>query len=139
MLGRLLRFRKNRSRATERELRGRPKIRREKVHAADSGYVYQYTYEGFRPVSREQVAGREYVFHCTVDRVSRFPITLFAPAESFSAWERRFDRDLNEVERYAVVKMWLFEVFDEYERIAEAFDDVLTPEQVERHVETLDL
>ena len=43
------------------------------------------------------------------------------------------------MERYAVIKMRLFEVFDEHERIAEDFVDVLTAEQVERHVETLDL
>ena len=29
-------------------LRGRPKVRREKIYSADSGYVYQYFYEGFR-------------------------------------------------------------------------------------------
>ena len=34
------------------ELLGRPQIRREKAYAADSGYVYQYTYEGYRAATR---------------------------------------------------------------------------------------
>ncbi len=139
MLRQLFRLRRGRRRAAAPELRGRPPIRREKIYAADSGYVYQYTYEGYRPATRAKVDGWEFVFRCTTDRAAHFPISVFAPAESFSDWERRFDRELNQVERYAIIKMRLFEILDEFERISSDLDEVLTPEQVERQVEALDL
>ena len=139
MFRRLFRLRSRRRGTGLAELRGRPPIRREKVYAADSGYVYQYTYEGYRPVTRDAVDGCEFVFRCTADRASRFSITVFAPDGSFADWERQFDRELNQVERYAVIKMRLFEIFDEYERISADLDSVLSVEQVERQVEALDL
>lgn len=120
-------------------LRGRPAIRRDKAYAADSGYVYQYTYEGYRDARRDAVEGREFVFDCTSDRASRFRISIFAPAGSFVAWERDAGRELSEVERYAVVKMRLFEIFDEASHITSHLAESLTAEQVRRHVETLDL
>lgn len=120
-------------------LRGRPAIRREKAYAADSGYVYQYTYEGYRDASREATEGREFVFDCTSDRASRFRISIFAPADCFEAWERDAGRDLTEVERYAVVKMRLFEIFDEAAHITSHVAESLTAEQVHQHVEALDL
>lgn len=120
-------------------LRGRPAIRREKAYAADSGYVYQYTYEGYRDATRDGAEGREFVFDCTSDRASRFRISIFAPAESFVDWEGDAGRDLSEVERYAVVKMRLFEVFDEASHITSHLAESLTAEQVRRHVEALDL
>ena len=45
-------------------LSGAPPIRRLKTYSAQSGYVYQYFYEGQRPLRGE--AGTEFVF--TVDR-----------------------------------------------------------------------
>lgn len=120
-------------------LRGRPPIRREKAYAADSGYVYQYTYEGYRDSSRDAAEGREFVFDCTSDRASRFRITIFAPAECFVAWEGDAGRALSDVERYAVIKMRLFEIFDEASHITSHLAESLTAEQVRRHVEALDL
>lgn len=120
-------------------LRGRPAIRREKAYAADSGYVYQYTYEGYREARRDAAEGREFVFDCTSDRASRFRISVFAPADSFAAWESDAGRDLSDVERYAIIKMRLFEIFDEAAHITSHLAESLTAEQVRRHVETLDL
>ena len=121
------------------ELLGRPPIRREKAYAADSGYVYQYTYEGFRAATRSDSVGREFVFECTSDRAARFRLAVFAPDESFAAWERSAGRDLNAVERYAIVKMQLFAILDESEHIRHDGEWPLTAEQVERHVAELDL
>ena len=128
-----------RSRAAEEPLRGRPPIRREKAYAADSGYVYQYTYEGYRPVLRSGVGGRDFVFRCTSDRSAHFSITVFAPDESFSEWEVEQDRELNEVERYAVVKMHLFETFDDLSQLQGDMVFEVAAEDVRAHVETLDL
>ncbi len=121
------------------ELRGKPAIRREKAYAADSGYVYQYTYEGYRPQVRGDAAGQEYVFECTSDRASRFEVRVFAPDDAFHAWESGAGRALTQVERYAVIKMQLFEIFDEVPHLNETLDETLDDDQVERHVETLDL
>ena len=139
MLARLLRRYRRRGGAPVPELRGRPAIRREKSYAADSGYVYQYTYEGYRPATRDGVEGRQFVFDCTSDRASRFSISIFAPSDSFTEWERSADRELNDVERYAVVKMRLFELLDESEHVRGRLEVHLNADQVERHVEALDL
>lgn len=120
-------------------LRGRPRIRREKTYAADSGYVYHYTYEGYRPATRDGAGGKEFVFRCSSDRATGFSITVFAADDSFAGWERSQRRELNEVERYAVVKMQLFETFDGFESISRDLEQRLTPEQVERQIEALDL
>ena len=121
------------------ELLGRPPIRREKAYAADSGYVYQYTYEGYRSAMRSDCAGVEFVFQCTSDRAARFRLAVFAPDQSFAAWERLTGRDLNKVERYAIVKMRLFAILDASEHIQRDGEWRLTEEHVERHVADLDL
>ena len=139
MLAKLLeRFRGDRRQA-QPELRGRPQIRREKAYASDSGYVYQYTYEGYRPTDRDGVAGTEFVFACTSDRADRFRLTVFAPDQSFSGWEQAEDRELSEVERYAIVKMQLFAIFDESEHLQQDDEWQLGAEQVRRHIADLDL
>lgn len=135
LIGRILR----RGVSKPPELRGRPQIRREKTYAADSGYVYQYFYEGYRDSVGDPTQGREYVFRCTSNRRSHVWVTVSAPAESFAAWERDSGRTLNEVERYAIVKMRLFEIFDESDPIRDDLVDELTEDDVDRQVEVLDL
>lgn len=121
------------------ELRGRPPVRREKAYAADSGYVYQYFYCGYRPASRSAVPGKEFVFDCTSDRSRRFTVAIFASDASYEDWERSSQRELSATERYAIVKMRLFEIFDESGRIDADVKAGLSPEQVARQIETLDL
>lgn len=121
------------------ELRAKPAVRREKSYAADSGYVYQYTYEGYREASADGVDGHEFVFECTADRAARFLIRLFAPQAAFAEWERGAGVELTERERYAVIKMRLFEIFDETPLVNAPLADTLTAEQVRRHVEALGL
>ena len=99
MLGRLLSRLRGKQEAEAPDLRGRPRIHREKAYAADSGYVYQYTYEGYRQAVRDGLDGREHVFRCTSDRRAHFLITVFAPDQSFASWQRDTDRELNDVER----------------------------------------
>lgn len=139
MLKGLLRRLRGKRAAEPRELRGRPKIRRQKTFAAESGYVYQYTYEGYCDACRDGAEGRDYVFRCTSDRSSHVEVTVFAAAASFEEWEIDSGRDLNEVERYAVVKMCLFEIFDASEHITRDLVEPLTAEDVAAQVEALDL
>ena len=139
MLAKLLERLRRGGREPGPEFLGRPPIRREKAYAADSGYVYQYTYEGYRAATRTGSVGSEFVFECTSDRAARFRLAVFAPDESFAAWERSAGRDLNAVERYAIVKMRLFEILDESVHIQRDSEWLLTAAQVERHVAELDL
>ena len=120
-------------------LRGRPKVRREKVYSADSGYVYQYFYEGFREAGREGASGHEYIFNCTSDRSARFTVSVFVASESLAGWRRESGQDLNHVEQYAVVKMTLFEAFDEHEHVDADLDIRLQAEHISKHAETLEL
>ena len=139
MLKRLLARLQGKRAAKPPQLRGRPQIRREKAYGADSGYVYQYTYEGYKDTVRDGLAGRDFVFRCTSDRAAHFLIIVFAPEESFATWGQRAERELSEVERYAIVKMSLFEIFDESAHLHENFVGTLSEDDVDRQVEALDL
>lgn len=120
-------------------LRGRPAVRREKMYAADSGYVYQYFYEGFRQAERGGRPGCEHIFNCTADRAGRFTVTVFAADEAFAQWQRGHGRELAAVERYALVKMALFAGFDASGRLSADMEIPLDGERVAEHAETLDL
>ena len=109
------------------------------MYAASSGYVYHYTYEGYRHATHDGASGKEFVFLCTSDRSARLPIAVFGPDESFDAWEQASGRELNDVERYAIVKMRLFEIFDTRGRLTGDICDWLDEERVRRQVEALDL
>jgi len=94
-------------------LRGAPAIRREKTYAAQTGYVYQYYYEGYRNSRRGGRPGQEYVFQVSSDRKSSFPLAVFLPQTTVDRWQQGRLRTLSPTERYAAAKMKLFETFDE--------------------------
>ena len=52
-------------------------MRRQKTYSAESGYVYQYFYEGQRAATRDGDAGAEYVFNVSADRKSSFSLSVF--------------------------------------------------------------
>jgi hypothetical protein len=94
-------------------LRGAPPVRRQKAYSAQTGYVYQYYYEGYRESDRAGVPGNEYVFHVSSDRKISFPLTVFLPGAALESWQQTHGRVLTPTEQYAAVKMALFEAFDE--------------------------
>jgi hypothetical protein len=98
---------------------GAPAVRRQKTYSAESGYVYQYYYQGYRSIVRDGAAGAEFVFEVSTDRHTTCAVTVFLPERVIQAWEREHDRGLNATERYAVAKMALFQAFDERETPAE--------------------
>src|SRR5437867_3892847 len=69
-------------RRKEAPLTGAPAVRRQKTHSAESGYVYQYFYEGQRPASRDGAQGTQYVFNVSADRKSSFPVSVFVSGEA---------------------------------------------------------
>ena len=56
-------------------LSGAPAIRRMKTYSAQSGYVYQYFYEGQRPL-RGAEGGTEFVFSVSADRKTWHPVSV---------------------------------------------------------------
>jgi hypothetical protein len=121
-------------------LKGVPKVRREKTYSAETGFVYQYFYQGYRESRRGQDDGYEHLFSVSSDRASRFTLRVFLSRRVLDQWEQANDRKLIPTEQYALVKLSLFRVFDERTDFsAENADVMVSPEQIEEHVKTLDL
>lgn len=93
-------------------LSGAPHSRRRKTYSAQSGYVYEYHFEGHRPCRRSEPA-TEYVFRFSADRKTSSQVSVLLEEQSVCAWERAHDRTLALNERYAIAKMALFQAFDE--------------------------
>ena len=100
-------------RKKEPPLTGAPAVRRQKTHSAESGYVYQYFYEGHRGGKRDGVPGTHYVFNVSADRKTSFATTVFISATTLDAWQRDHSRALTATECYAVAKLALFQAFDQ--------------------------
>ena len=94
-------------------LSGAPAIRRQKTYSGQSGYVYQYYYEGHRPYKRERNNGTEYVFNVSADRKTSIAGSVLVSAPALEDWPGRHGRTLYASERYAIAKMALFQAFDE--------------------------
>ncbi len=117
-------------------LTGAPVARRLKAYSAQSGYVYQYFYEGQRPWE----AGTEYVFSVSADRKNWHPTSVRVDTAALRAWEQSHTRELCSAERYAVVKLALFQAFDERPGPTEMKEGVLVRNaDVEAIIETLGL
>ena len=104
-------------------LTGAPPVRRVKTHSAQSGYVYQYYYEGQRPFRAG--AGTEFVFTVSSDRKNWRPTGVRLGDAPVAAWESAHGRQLSGNERYAIAKMALFQAFDERATPASMKDDVV--------------
>jgi hypothetical protein len=115
-------------------------VRRLKTYSAQSGYVYQYCYEGQRPLQRSGESGTEFVFSMSADRKTWRACKVVLPHDTIAWWEAAHDRQLSDTERYAVAKMALFQAFDERESPSLMKADVLVRNaDVEAIVETLGL
>jgi hypothetical protein len=120
-------------------LTGAPPVRRQKTYSAQSGYVYQYYYEGQRPL-RRGARGTEFVFDVSADRKSSWPVSVVVSEEALGHWERGHGRELSGTERYAIAKMALFQAFDERATPALMKADVeVRPADVAAILATLDL
>jgi hypothetical protein len=122
------------------KLEGAPPVRRLKTYSAQSGYVYQYYYEGHRSTGRGGEPGVEFVFTLTADRKNWHPTSVIVAAESIRGWEQAHGRKLSSTEQYAIAKLALFQAFDERPLPEQMKNDVrVRPADVESIVETLDL
>ncbi|MGA3042639.1 MAG: hypothetical protein ABSF54_17830 [Bryobacteraceae bacterium] len=106
-------------------LSGAPAIRRQKTYSGQTGYVYQYYYEGHRPYKRERNTGPEYVFDVSGDRKTSMAVSVLLSDTAVEDWQSRHGRTLYASERYAIAKMALFQAFDERPNPAAMSADVL--------------
>ena len=97
-------------------LSGAPAIRRMKTYSAQSGYVYQYFYEGHRPFRSGGEAGTEFVFSVSADRKSWRPSSVLVNDAAVDSWQQAHEREFSATERYAIAKIALFQAFDERPR-----------------------
>ena len=111
-----------------------------KTYSAQSGYVYQYFYEGHRDFRSGGESGVEFVFSQSADRKSWSPVSVLLPVAALAAWEQSHERELSSTERYAIAKMALFQAFDERPRPELMKQEVrVRAVDVEAIVETLGL
>jgi hypothetical protein len=94
-------------------------VRRLKTYTGSQGYVYQYYFVGSRRAlsTGPEPAAMEYIFDVTSDRKTTFSISVFLCDEALAKWETSHARPLSVAERYAAVKVRLFQAFDEIEDV----------------------
>jgi hypothetical protein len=108
-----------------RALTGAPAVRRMKTYSAESGYVYQYVYEGQRPHAR----GTEFVFSLSADRKHWQDLSVIVSEEAVRAWEQSHGRRLSSTDWYAIAKMALFAALDQRASPAEMGEPVVVGEE----------
>jgi hypothetical protein len=127
-------------RKKEAPLTGAPAVRRQKTHSGESGYVYQYFYEGQRVAAREGAPGTQFVFNVSADRKTSFPVSIFIADAALAGWQREHTRELSATERYAVAKLALFQAFDQRAEPAAMSEEVrVAAGDVESFLATLDI
>ena len=94
-------------------LTGAPAVRRMKTYSAQSGYVYQYVYEGQRAAEEAGERMVEFVFHIAGDRKTWNDLSVLLSIAAIESWEKANARELSATERYAIAKIALFQAFDE--------------------------
>ncbi len=67
-------------------LSGAPAVRRQKTYSGQSGYVYQYYYEGHRPFQHGREKGTEFVFDVSADRKTSSKISVLVSADAIEDW-----------------------------------------------------
>ena len=105
-------------------LTGAPATRRLKTYSAQSGYVYQYFYEGYRPFRNGSPGGLEFVFQVSGDRKEWRAVSVCIEDDAVNGWEASHERQLSQAERHAIAKMALFQAFDERASPTQMKDDV---------------
>ncbi len=122
-------------------LTGAPAVRRLKTYSAESGYVYQYYFEGRRLLLRDGVPTNEFVFEVSADRRRYQPVSVYVAEAVLEEWCARNQRvDLSSSQRHGVAKMALFGAFDQRAKPQEMEKPVvLTSEEMDRIAEAIDL
>ena len=88
---------------------GAPAVRRPKTWSAQSGYVYQYVFEGHRQGGGET----EYLYQVASGRLAPIEVRVVLPDDVIQEWEREHGIALRPNERRGIAKLALFQAFDE--------------------------
>jgi hypothetical protein len=89
-----------------------------KTYSAESGYVYQYSFQSSQRAMRGGFItkwfspGTEFLFEVSRDRKTAYPLTVFVRDDATRAWQRRHGRGLEPAETYAAAKMGMLRAFD---------------------------
>ncbi len=93
-------------------------VHRVKSYSAETGIVYQYSFQNSRRARRTLFTpGTEYLFEVSSDRKTSFLVPVFVRDDALRAWERQHGRSLSSAEQYAAAKMRLFRAFDSGESL----------------------
>ncbi|HEV2447018.1 MAG TPA: hypothetical protein VGS58_13900 [Candidatus Sulfopaludibacter sp.] len=84
-----------------------------KTYSAQSGYVYQYFFEGHRAFKTGLESGTEFVFTISADRKNWNSTSVRLEDGALAEWEQTHERRFSSSERYAIAKIALFQAFDE--------------------------
>jgi hypothetical protein len=121
-------------------LAGQPARRRIKSYAADSGYVYEYFYQGHRPWCDASGAGVEFEFRVSAGRSQWLPAAVVVADRELRDWEAAHARAVSPTERYAIAKLALFQAFDQRATPPDAAIEVRVPAaEIENIAERLGL
>ena len=85
-------------------------MRRLKTYSAQSGYVYQYCYEGQRPYRRPVRSGTEFVFRVSADRKNWHPAKVLLADNAVAEWEAPTAANFRH-RTHTIAKMALFPGF----------------------------
>jgi hypothetical protein len=96
-------------------LLGTPAVRRVKTYAADTGYTWSYTFEGYR-LEEPPADGRSYVFSVWSGNRPAVAISMVVGAAVIAAMEQQAGREVDARELYALAKMHFFAVLDAVEQ-----------------------
>ncbi|HYO83018.1 MAG TPA: hypothetical protein VES20_16540 [Bryobacteraceae bacterium] len=81
---------------------------------AESGYVYEYSFAGFRRVRRSGESFIEYQFSVSASRSEPRVVAVFLPEERLPEWTGTA-REITASERYGIAKLCLNQEFDRAE------------------------
>ena len=88
---------------------GTPPLRRIQSYSAQTGYVYQYNFEG----ARQAENGKEYRFRVRANAREYKNVFVRVPEHLVREWGTAHSRELVDTEQYGIAKMLLFQHFDE--------------------------
>jgi hypothetical protein len=109
---------------------------RTKTYSGESGYVYQYHFEG----ERDYPDGKAYLFCISVAGAPPFVTEIRIRRTSTDPWELSERRKLTPTEHYAIAKMALFSLLDRASSPAALIDAYeVSAEEVREILRTLDI
>jgi hypothetical protein len=116
-----------------------PSVGRPRTYSAESGYVYQYVFSGYRHLSRRNDRLTEYVFEVTSGRGPAFA-TKIVLSEFAMRCSVADGRDLSASERFGIAKLALKRSLDTYDHPSAVPAELIVAEHELREIsEILDL